>query len=402
MKKVLVEHLEQPYRPLLYLLTSAIVFKDASARLLEIWPGGVVSSIADWFPFLLLILGAVWTAVAGFRLSQIPLRRRHFLGWGSIFLALYWIFFLVREIQGGYLNFSGLAALGFGVLALLLSTNLRMVALWARDFSRSYLVSSLILGTVVAVSGVGGENYGLNLMSDEAPFRGLASHPNVLGAVVATGTVLELTLSRKKAAWFWSILFVATLLATGSVGSSVALAAAVTVNGALDLHDSSNKSAGVFSISAAAVMALALILFMGTQGRLNSLESFGTGRLAIWQAVTPQSFPSMVWGDGFALIAEVPGGHAHNDFVQALSVTGIIGVLLLGGAVTARLVELYRSRFSRPSLLLPIFAFTVVLGLVETPLAPSFSASLPVVILIFFTDLGGSNAQKPLLRSFLK
>jgi hypothetical protein len=237
--------------------------------------------------------------------------------------------------------------------------------------------------------------HGLDLFNLDIGLRGLASHPNLFAVPAALGLVLE-TLSRRGAlSWLWRGAFVVALFLSHSFGSVFSVTASLIVLGIMWLQSEQSKARGLIVLLVGALAALASFLTLAAIGRLESLSSFTTGRVAIWTGLLDVSGSAWIVGSGLTKLREQGVGlSAHSDVLQAFSVAGLIGVILLLAAMSLRMIEVAKLSSAERTHLLPLLTLALVLGLVEIPLAPSFSAVFLLSSAVFFSRTQVDSAVK--------
>lgn len=207
---------------------------------------------------------------------------------------------------------------------------------------------------------------------------GIAGHPNGLAALAALGLFLELRSGSRK---IWALPFIAAIvLAQSSTGYFVALAGVLIM--VLYRRPVLRWLAG-----AGMLTLFGFLTFMpsgaGALAKMLGLDDPSTfnGRGRIWAAAMQGFDLSPFWGYGPELLGErfrssyLPGAdfatHAHNQFVQTIASTGLVGALSLAVLLLTVLVAASRTMERTGGLGLALIAYLLLRSATETPLKPS-------------------------------
>ena len=360
-----------------------LIFKDATASFGSIW--GLQDS-----EFLQLVI-LLWTASAIllFAVSFLLKARDRTLyrpALSAMVFAAFWLVLLGRVSLQGFPPVGFSLSVLLAICALAVSAEFTRMLLWTLIFLRSYVLLSLLLSALVSILGLAREEkFGLKLLDFDYPLSGLASHPNGLAMAAALGFILEFSHKPSLSSLVWRGMFVIALGLTYSFGSSVALLAALGIVALVRTMDSAKKSKGLTLGIAVVLFSGAVTALMAAQGRLNSLSKLSTGRISLWESLLPKRAMDFFLGSGLSPFQNTFPNNAHNDLLQALSVGGLLALLPFFAAVALKLVELSRPDFQNKEQRSALLTFALVLGLVEVPMAPSFSVSLALILLLWFS-----------------
>lgn len=375
----------------LHVVFALLVVKDLSARFRELEIFSVASRYVDFVILVIMALAALLTFVV---ISRQGFSSGSLAQISSIAFLMYWAWYVFRVAPSE--AFPGaFAALGLGLLISLAGINASDFVNALVTYCRSYILLSFVLTGAVAVSGIAGDKHGLDLFNLDIGLRGLASHPNLFAVAAALGLVLEALSRRGVLSWVWRGGFVVALLLSYSFGSLFSVTASFMLLGAMWLQSEQSKARGLIVLLVGAVTALASLFTLAAFGRLESLSSFTTGRVAIWIGLLDVSGGAWIVGSGLTELREHGVGlNAHSDVFQAFSVAGLIGVFLLLAAISLRTIEVAKLSSAQRTQLFPLLTFALVLGVVEIPLAPSFSVLFLLSSALFFSRTQVNSAVK--------
>jgi O-antigen ligase len=236
--------------------------------------------------------------------------------------------------------------------------------------------ASLLLALVNSSSAFEGHVRVAHILSQER-LAGVLDDPNTLGPFAAIGVVLWW----RREGWL-SVLGVSVcglaLLASDSRTAWFACAAASIVLVVGQRHQARPLSRGLLTLGGLlALAALVILTFALVNEPGHSPESF-SGRTDLWQYVTDRWDESPILGHGpqvwSSLLShgQVPiwWGQAHNQFLQSLYTTGLIGVGLL--VLLFWFWTAANLRFARDGYLLPLAleALVAVYAIFESPITP--------------------------------
>ncbi|WP_375400956.1 O-antigen ligase family protein [uncultured Amnibacterium sp.] len=249
------------------------------------------------------------------------------------------------------------------------------------------LVSVPLLPSVAFDEETGRELFGIERI------QGITGHPNTLAVLACFAVILELRGGRLP----WLIPELAALLVAQSTTGWVALAL-----GLLALAGGLGRSARVISI----IVAAGSIVFAVADPRLLTdffpPEFFTfTGRTTIWQAALHGFFLDPLFGYGPNLLdpqyrATYLGvfdaaGQAHNQIVQTLGETGLVGLACLVALLVAVLRKGVLANGPTGGLSLALVLAFAARLLSETPLKPQGStATLLLVIAVLGIPAAGA------------
>ena len=288
------------------------------------------------------------------------------------FVALisYWLWLPIAEfLRGETPTFYPLLMVGLVALLNLNREQLRLVLL---IYFRTVVGVSAIIAVINTRDDLPdtGIQTGLGILAfrEAGPF----SHPNVLGYVSAAAILIEVIAGK---GWLRRIAITGSLLllvASQSAGALLALfVALVGATVAAKMRGDVPKGTVCKAPVGLAAFAIFLLLGLYSGGRLSTVGAFFSGRQVIWSETLSAVIANPLIGPGQAAITLYgqPQVHAHNDFVQALAVGGVVALVLLF-LVFATAVLTPRTKLG--CAIAPIF-FLGVYGLVEVPLFPSIS-----------------------------
>ena len=213
--------------------------------------------------------------------------------------------------------------------------------------------------------------------------QGITGHPNTLAILACFAVILELRGGRLA----WLVPELAALLVAQSTTGWVALAL-----GLLALAGRLGRSARVISITVAA----GSIVFALTDPTLVTdffpPEFFTfTGRTTIWQAALHGFFLDPLFGYGPNLLDDQyratylgdfdAAAQAHNQIVQTLGETGLVGLVCLIGLLTAIASKAVRANLSTGGLSVAVVLAFVARIFSETPLKPQGSTATLLLII---------------------
>lgn len=237
--------------------------------------------------------------------------------------------------------------------------------------------------------------FGLNRLA------GIAGHPNGLAALAAIGLLLEV---RSRSRKIWMLLFVAAILvAQSSTGYFVVLSGLLIMG--LYTRPILRWVVGVGLASLFACLSF----FPATAGAvaaalgLDDSTTFN-GRGRIWAAALKGFDRNPVFGYGPELLGEryrqayLPGfdaaTHAHNQFIQTLASTGVIGGLSLALLVVTVTILAFRARHRMGGLGLALVAFIALRSATETPLKPGGVGFGTATIVIVVSLIGAAWSER--------
>lgn len=224
--------------------------------------------------------------------------------------------------------------------------------------------------------------------------QGITGHPNTLAILACFAVILELRGGRL----LWLVPELAAMLVAQSTTSWVALAI-----GLLVIAGRLGRTARIVAIT---VGLCAVVFALTDQELVNDFfpPEFWTftGRTTIWQAALAGFFLSPLTGYGPNLLdvqyrAEYLGvfdaaGQAHNQFVQTLGGTGLLGMACLIAVLIGLLRGASRSASTTAGLSVALVVAFGARLLSETPLNPQGStATLLLLIAVFGITAAGSS-----------
>lgn len=234
---------------------------------------------------------------------------------------------------------------------------------------------------------------------------GIAGHPNGLAALAAVGLLLEL---RSGSRLYWKLLFVGALLlaqsSTGYVIAAVGLAIIVWT---------SMQTVRTMLIMTGVGLGIASLFFLAEAQAFLAVALGGdaltfNGRERIWDAAMYGFTQNPVFGYGPELLNAnyrymfFPGfdaaSHAHNQFIQTVASSGIVGVAALTLLLMTLLVAAFRTAVATRGLTLALVAFLLLRCISETPLKPggaSFS-SFTIALIVSLLALAWTEREGPL------
>jgi O-antigen ligase len=221
---------------------------------------------------------------------------------------------------------------------------------------------------------------------------GLAPHPNDLALVAAIGLVLEIGLGvgGKRSRMLGTAAAVACLALAQSYTADIAAALGVTAILAVRV------SAYRRFLVAAAICGLALYLFWPsavTPGELSRSNYVNTvsGRTTIWRLSIDEWRRHPVTGYGPSMYSAryletyFPSNlqqatNGHDQFIQTLADSGLVGAAALLIAVMGAIVSGWRARVVDRGLSLALLAVTLVDSITETPLRVVGIEMIPALV----------------------
>lgn len=351
-----------------------IAVKDLMAKL-QLW--GVFTE--ELVNFVLLIEAILLSFMSLLALASNASRVRFVKPRASKwFFFSYWLWAALGALSEPQQSAGLLLTVLIGCAFFLISMDTAEMLEISSRFLRGYLLSSVIITLGVAV--LGGDV--LLVVGGFWTWEGLASHANLLGFGMALAILLELSQRTPRAAGIWVGAYAIALLASGSLGSMLALVAGLTILG-IQRYRLDLRRGKAFFVAAIAMLSAVLVLIFSNR-RLESATALLSGRDKIWSAVFESSGDSTFFGLGLDFLGQLaPGSNAHNDVLHAFAVSGPLGVLLLSVALILKVVELVDQPMPGEDVLPAIFVFTATVGLVEIPLYPSFSLFVVAALLLF-------------------
>jgi exopolysaccharide production protein ExoQ len=232
--------------------------------------------------------------------------------------------------------------------------------------------------------------------------QGVAGHPNGLAAIAVLCLLLELLGGSK---WVWKALSVSCLLlAQSSTGFVVAIVALLLLDTRLGHKFRWVLWVGVVVVAAGFLLLPSLvapILEALAPAQVGTL----TGRTQIWEAAMQGFHEGPIWGYGPELLGNyfraqyLPGfnaaAQAHNQFVQTIAGSGLVGLTSLIVLAVVLLIYAIRSYGKTGGLSLALLALLVLRCVTETPLRPvgvSFTTMMLVVVFGLIA-IGASEAK---------
>jgi exopolysaccharide production protein ExoQ len=211
-------------------------------------------------------------------------------------------------------------------------THERVVRL-VRWSTRAYVYGSLFAAVIAPSWAFHAAPGGVALPGLQERLFGVGFHPNYLGFTAVVAIIVEATAPRSRF-WTWhaSAALIVLMLA-GSRMAWIALIAAALVWGLLSARRRSEGVAGVFAASGLVLVGIYLVIDAGTSTVAN-LDS----RTPIWHQTISLWHQSPWFGIGPGLYSGAPGSQAgvtiavdqaHNQVLQTLAESGIVGVVLL-------------------------------------------------------------------------
>lgn len=340
------------------------------------------------------LLGAAFL-IFGFRRGSFSLRRVTPAGF---LLLAYWIWLAFAALIGGRfdeINLAAILLIGIVSLSNLNSATALKIFSWTL---RVYAISCavwLLLGLGIHDQPES-DTSGLSLLSFR--FAGIFSHPNLLAMVMAIGTLVEFLSSRRKSRYWWLAIFVFLMFLSQSSGSAVALSVALFVIVLTAIRSNRPMGDSRIPIAFASVIGITALVAMTLSGRVTDVGSFTSGRVSIWLHSLGSVNGNVLLGagkDGLKLLDE-PAIHAHNDLVQALTLGGVPGAVVLLAAMGFLASALLNRNLNELPLVRSLSVFLLVLSLVEIPLSPSFSV---VALALRFVIFDKPLSNKSLLQS---
>ena len=284
--------------------------------------------------------------------------------------------------------------------------------LWhGRAILRTVIALSLALWALapndVMRSAVGG---GRDLLGI-GQLMGATTHPNALGPIAAVAFLIEI-FNRPQSRYrgvFMVAALVCLVFAQSRSGWAAALVGLLVLWGARG--EAAHARTARLAVMVPAGLATVGVLLLGIQSI--DADVLLSGRVQIWTTLWPLFLSSPIIGHGIEVlsvenrsgmgwIVSEHAGQAHNQVVQTLIDSGLLGVIALC-TLTAVLFgrALNSATMSRP-LLLAVLSAGGVVTLVEAPLKSQLSGVSFVVILILAllssreaTPAGASRYERP-------
>lgn len=234
--------------------------------------------------------------------------------------------------------------------------------------------------------------------------QGIALHPNGLAFLAVLLILIQTARNPKK---IWQLLAVVALVLAQSSTAYIALLIGLAL------------MKGRFAIflrwvtTAAAVVAMSIYIVsprtLGDIWESVAPEDFNSlnGRTRIWTAALYGFRQNPPWGYGPSLLNEEfrsqymsgafeAAGQAHNQFVQSLGESGLVGASTLGILTLVLIVRAWHARIPSAGLPLAVLGAFLVRSLTETPLRPSgVSLATFVVVAVICLIATAPRAEVP-------
>ena len=356
--------------------------------------GGIAIKLLTWL-IVLLLLGVLSDRLIKLRLSPLASNIRY--GWLAVFIIFVFSNGMAGSLFGTRPSFSpGLVYPLILLLILAIDSNWSLSEL-IRSIKSGILIV-LMLGfflLIVKPSMVleGGIVGSLTLL----PFRywGASPHANALGSIAVLYLLLEILAPTTNKLWQKfgiAAALISIILAqskTALLGLVFSLACLWIVPSYSDQTKVSRRDDIKNTLKLIFVMLLPILLYTalfiaGYESKLEQLLSSDagksvttlTGRTRIWEIALQEWYENPIFGYGPELfsaeyrmrIGMLFAFHAHNQFIQTLAQSGLIGVaglFLLLGALAFKLLS--RAVASR-GVSLALFAFLLIRCITEVPL----------------------------------
>lgn len=210
-------------------------------------------------------------------------------------------------------------------------------------------------------------------------FVGLSSHPNGLGSIAALAVVLE-AFGRMggRFRWLFGSMAMTILLATQSrTGWLMAVIGLVGLV-AVDPKSYRLRKTAIWTVSVVALVGL-FFIFTSDLAQLNGLT---TGRVKGWQIMASLTPATWFYGGGLEVLSDAFNSNklsglgswsaqAHNQFLQTLLDSGVIGLIMLVTLYVVTLKQVLKSKGQDLSLKVALVGMLIVFSLTETPVRPS-------------------------------
>lgn len=220
-------------------------------------------------------------------------------------------------------------------------------------------------------------------------FEGIVGHPNGLAMVAVVALLIEITSTRSR---FWTVVAVVALLFAQSNTVWIALAFALAFS-TLRLA----KAVRVLAAGVAVALASSILIWPERAAQIESRMTGGNfsfnGRSEIWAAAMEGFRLHPVFGYGPSLLGDdfraiyLPNfdaaAQAHNQFIQSLAESGIVGMLALlclGFVLFSRAVHLRHLGYATPLVLLLVMLARAMSETPLRPVGPGISTFLLIVV----------------------
>ena len=228
---------------------------------------------------------------------------------------------------------------------------------------------------------------------------GITTHPNVLGPLAAVGLIAEIGFFRSKVPNLLAVLAatVTVVLAQSRAGWAMAVVgiAILWAGSARGRERRLARGALVGVTSVGAVLAVF--------GDSASGADVTSGRFTNWGILFGYFLRSPVIGNGIDVLDTANRadlgrfasavGQAHNQFVQTMIDSGIVGLVPLVVLTAVVVVTLVRTRSDIAPLAVAVSVALALLSMSETPLRPVLGGGLPVTL--FMVALLSSMSSRP-------
>jgi exopolysaccharide production protein ExoQ len=225
-------------------------------------------------------------------------------------------------------------------------------------------------------------------------------HPNYIGLICATGTLVAMHLAHQKKTWRWPAFWLAlTLIRTISKTSIVAFFVAMIF---YLFRDKNMTRALRIKIALAGIVILGslsglLMTYFDNYTESTNPETL-TGRTVIWSSAAEIAVEKPILGHGFYAfrflvppIGTFEATHAHNELLQQFFALGALGVVLVIGLYWAMFRQICRSpKSSLKTLAATLLIFALVRGLADTQ---TFDLSYPLWLMTLLSILLASLNQ---------
>jgi O-antigen ligase len=236
-----------------------------------------------------------------------------------------------------------------------------------------------------------------SLLDRSIRLRGIAPHPNQLGSVSALAVVLAVW--RRDTRWrpVWLTLALGSLVLSGSRTAMIALAIGGVVAGFCSIRRAEHHTATLIT-SFGLVLTGVLIATVDVRSLDNRWTSgivTGNGRTTVWSISLDEwqrsplvGYGPTLWSENYRISRGLSGldwaGQAHNQYIQALGATGILGFGALIILVASLFVAGWHTRPTDRGLILVAVTMMATIMLGETLLSlDAYPPSvLPTVVFV--------------------
>lgn len=247
---------------------------------------------------------------------------------------------------------------------------------------------------------------------------GLGSNPNSIGPLAFVLILLELLQPASRRVWRFAV-WVSALAVLVFAQSKTAWAAAIALMPLLAWHRVGRQPGGGIKMGFALVLVFGLlVLTLGViaagperiadriaGGQIGSDVSTLTGRLNIWAAAVRAwqenplfGFGPLAWGPYHRALIGLPNAFsAHNQFFQALSTAGSLGLLTMLVYLGTLAVLAWRASAQTQGVSLALFLFIFVRCITEAPLSAGtlFNGEIVTQLVLFRLLLEYLSQQEP-------